>query len=481
MDAKNFLRSVEREAIVAYTNKEGIIEYVNSNFCRISGYSKEELVGQDHRIINSGYHPKSFFAEVWSTILSGNVWVGEVCNRAKDGSLYWVNTTISPSIVDGEILGFYAVRIDITRQKELEAKNAELTRLSNEIQQVAHIGGWSFLLDTEEFVITNQVRAILGVPGDLEIRPQDIDELIPGNIANPFSRLFKRVLEEGIGAIETFKMISLKGVVTWVKVTASLQKNPQGRPFKISGIFHDISDLKKAEEQTELERRKSIHSAKLASIGEMSSSVVHEMNNPIASIQANLKTMLRLEDVAEIHERLEKMELPVDKLIKLADNLRQYSRGYKTLSDQRICKLSDLINRALIFLEHRFNYASVDVAVEIDESLCIKCDSSEMEQVFVNLLNNSVDAIEKLKTRWIKVEGKRVKNKLRVSFIDSGEGIPKQIREHIFDPFYTTKSREKGTGLGMGIVKDILNHHDATISVDSSDPNTKFVIEFEAP
>ena len=479
MDAKNFLRSIEREAIVAYTNKEGIIEYVNGNFCRISGYSKEELIGQDHRIINSGYHPKSFFQEVWSTILSGNVWVGDVCNRAKNGSIYWVNSTISPSIVDGEIVGFYAVRNDITRQKELEARNAELTRLSNEIQQVAHIGGWSYSLEDEQFMITAQVRSILGVPSNLEIKPQDIDELIPGNSINPFSSLFTKVLEEEVGIIEVFKMISLKGVVTWVKVTASIQKSPLGKPIKISGIFHDISDLKQAEEKTEMERRKSIHSAKLASIGEMSSSVVHEMNNPIASIQANMKTMQKLTDLNEIQSRLEKMELPVDKLIKLADNLRQYSRGYKTRSEQKVGKLKEMIEHALIFLEHRFNYSNVEVAVEVDEDIVIKCDISEMEQVFVNLLNNSVDAIERLKTRWIKIEAHRVKGKIRLNFIDSGEGIPKKVREHLFGPFYTTKSKEKGTGLGMGIVRDILNQHDATIRIDTANLNTKFVIEFD--
>ena len=153
MDAKNFLKAIEREAIVAYTNKKGVIEYVNSNFCRISGYSKKELIGKDHRILNSGHHPKSFFINIWSTILSGNVWVGDICNRAKDGSLYWVNSTISPSIVDGEIAGFYAVRNDVTRQKELEQRNLDLTRLSNDLQKIAQIGGWTYILESKKLIV----------------------------------------------------------------------------------------------------------------------------------------------------------------------------------------------------------------------------------------------------------------------------------------------------------------------------------------
>ncbi len=480
MDAKNFLRSIEREAIVAYTNKDGIIEYVNSNFCKISGYSKEELIGQDHRIVNSGYHSSDFFKELWSTILSGRVWVGEICNRAKDGSIYWVNSTISPSVVDGETVGFYAVRNDITLQKELEAENAELTRISNEIQKIGNIGGWSFILDSKKFTVTDQVMTILGVPGNLLLKLKDLDDLVPGENELKPSQFLRRVIEKSQSDMHIFKMISLRGVVTWIKVTASIINDEQGRPYKVSGIFQDISDITKAEEQAEVERRKSIHAAKLASIGEMSSSVVHEMNNPIASIQANLRMTLRYDDINEIKARLEKMEKPVDKLIKLADNLRQYSRGYKTLSEQKVCDVKSLIEKTLVFLEHRFNYSNVDLALEIEEGLQISCDASEMEQVIVNLLNNSIDSIEKLRTRWVKIEGTKLKGKVVLSFIDSGEGIPKEVRDHIFDSFYTTKDSQKGTGLGLGIVKDILEHHNATITIDEEDPNTKFVIEFNA-
>ncbi len=480
MDAKNFLRSIEREAIVAYTNKDGIIEYVNSNFCQISGYSKEELIGQDHRIVNSGYHSSEFFRDIWNTILSGKVWVGDICNRAKDGSIYWVNSTISPSIVNGEIVGFYAVRNDISLQKELEARNAELSRLSDEIQNIANIGGWSYIIESEKFIVTPQVKKILGVPENLSLRVRDLDELSTGKNPLKYTDFIKTVIETGESNTRTFKMISLKGIATWIKATASLVLDPLGKPLKVTGIFQDISAITIAEEQAELERSKSIHSAKLASIGEMSSSIVHEMNNPIASIQANVRMMKRLDDIDEIHSRLEKVEKPVDKLIKLAENLRQYSRGHKTMRQQIVCDVKELVENTLVFLEHRFNYSSIDMALEIEEGLKILCDPSEIEQVIVNLLNNSIDSIEKLRTRWVKIEGRRIKDKICLSFIDSGEGIPKEVRDHIFDSFFTTKDREKGTGLGLGIVKDIMTHHNATIYVDADDPNTKFVLEFKS-
>lgn len=112
--------AVNETMIIAVTNKAGQILFVNNRFSDITGYSKEELLGNTHKIINSKTHPKSFFKEMWSTILKGHTWTGEICNRRKNGEFYWVKTYIIPVETYGNDTYFLSIRTDITLEKEKE-------------------------------------------------------------------------------------------------------------------------------------------------------------------------------------------------------------------------------------------------------------------------------------------------------------------------------------------------------------------------
>lgn len=239
--------ALNEASIVSETDREGIITYINDKFCEISGYSREELIGQNHNLVNSGYHPQSFFADMWAAISRSKVWKGEIKNKRKDGSFYWVDSTIAPIFdTDSQIVKYIAIRFDITERKEAEER---LQKLAAERK-------------AETDSLTQQVLKLLNeikgaAKGDLTVRAQVSNDIL-GAVADSFNFLIGS-LRKVVNGIQDLSSEVRTATSASITDTSQLAEQAHDQAEQIDGMLQqiermvnsikDVSDVAKRAEQ----------------------------------------------------------------------------------------------------------------------------------------------------------------------------------------------------------------------------------------
>lgn len=467
--------AIDQSAIVAMTDQTGRINYVNDKFCNISGYSRDELIGQDHRIINSGFHPKDFLRTIWTTIAKGEIWRGELRNRAKDGSIYWVDTTIVPLIDEHQRpFQYVAIRYEITERKLAEDRIRQQASLLDKAQDAIIVSDLN-----HQVLYWNQ--------GAERVYGWSEEDAFGRHIAELLSGGDRRELEKAHQALEVAdewkaesRHTTRSGERIIVESRWTLVKNDAGEPDYYLIINTDITEKKHTEEHL-------LRAQRMESIGTLAGGIAHDLNNILSPIMMAADMMRTNPDgdttrwVAMIKENAERG----------ADLIKQVLTFARGMAGERITvNLKHLIKEIVSVLKETLP-RSIKLEYEIEPELwTISADPTQIHQVLMNVCLNARDAMPDGGTLTIHAGNvaiddnyarmnidARAGSYLLLTVTDSGTGMSTDVINRIFDPFFTTKDVGKGTGLGLATTMTIVKSHDGFINVYSEPAKgTKFSI-----
>jgi len=461
--------ALDESSIVAITDQKGTITYVNDNFCTISKYHRSQLIGQDHRIINSGYHPKAFIRNLWVTIANGKIWRGELKNKAKDGSYYWVDTTIVPFLnSESKPYKYLAIRADITSRKAVE-ENLEMS--------LKETSDYKYALDESSIVaITDQKGSIKYANYNFcKISKFSYEELIgkdhriinSGHHPKEFIRNLWITIANGKIWRGELKNKAKDGSFYWVDTTIIPFLDENGKPYQYVAIRADITQRKQAEEEIiilneELEKRVKERTEEIESF---SYSVSHDLRGPLRAVNGYAKILE--EDYnsvldAEGKRLLNEIQYNALKMGVLIDDLLAFARlGRKEVQGSKI-DMNKLTATAIRDINQTTDHHA---QIKISKLLSVKADHALLEHVMNNLISNAIKYSSKKENPVVVIKSKRGNRELIYSVSDNGVGFEMEYQHKLFGVFQRLHSADDfpGTGVGLAIAQRIIKKHNGKI------------------
>ncbi|NIC40952.1 ATP-binding protein [Aquabacterium sp. A08] len=464
----SFARAMTEHSVYAETNSAGTITRVNEAFARISGHPAEALIGQDHRLLRSGVHPREFWDDLWAHMRSGRPWRREVCNRARDGHLYWLDSTVTPVLDShGHIRRIVCMSHDITARKadeKLLRNTQQALEMSN---RAAGIGTWDHEVGSAQVHWSPVTCQIFGVPSGTALGLSDALGRV--RQVHALRLAAGRALRHGQGWDLELTIVTADGRELWVRHIGNAEWH-EGRCERLYGTVQDI-DSRKRHELDLAEAREAAEAAS-RSKDRFLTTMSHELRTPMNAIlgfgqmlQIDPElTPLQQDNVAEILQAGGHLLELINDVLDLA----KINTGKVEMSLEPV-PLANTLRDCEQLVRGLAERHGVTLHLPEAPTAVLWADALRLRQVLLNLLTNAV--------KYNRADGQVVvalqagpRGQLRLEVSDTGRGIPPERMDDLFKPFQrldTDGASIEGTGIGLCITRQLLELMGGTIGVRS--------------
>jgi PAS domain S-box-containing protein len=390
-----------------------------------------------------------FFTVLWLTHTARN--------RAVQHSKELANTIYELKESESHILSI---------QKNLQVKESEL----EQAQEIAHFGSWSWDIKRKHLFWSDEIYRILGL---------DKEELNPSykkllrSIHNEDRELVNRANQESLigknGYDIKYRILLPHGEVKYIHQKSKTQYDSEGYPLKMVGIIHDITERKVTEDKIRQTKNQLVHSEKLSALGKLTGSIAHEFNNPIYGISLILQQLSQETKLNEEHHL--GLNIAIKECNRMALLISKLREFYKPSNQNKVqADINTLIKDIVGLVNKNLTLRKIELELNLAEKLpMVNCVEDQIKQVILNIINNAEEAILKWTAeKKITITTELFSSGIQIHFRDTGQGIPKENIKNLFDPFFTTRSSVKGSGLGLSISHGIIKDHGGNINAESN-------------
>jgi PAS domain S-box-containing protein len=480
-DSKAIFETINAQFLYSEADLQSNIIYVNDNLCTATGFNREELIGQNHNILNSGIHPKEFWSEMWEQLSHGKSWRAEICNRSRNGKSHWYDSVMAPVMnEEGQIERIVSLRSDITERVQI---GRQLKIIGDQLSvaiNVAKLGVWTWDLSTDRLKWNDRMYEIYDQPKEL------------GAAGLKYHHWRDRVHSEDveateaslIGAVEgreeftpTFRIYSPSRGLRYVLAGAQVVRDSQGKALKVTGINFDVTDQVMLEFELRGAKKEADVASELKS--QFLANMSHEIRTPMNGVIGMTDLLLGTELNEIQHNYAKTVKSSADSLLAIINDILDFSKVEKGMLDLNAVEFD--LGEMLHEIGRNMSFRAYDKGLEL---ICpanympqqwVNADLGRIRQILNNLLGNALKFTKQGEVALYCTvqEQTTLHTKILIEVTDTGIGLSEEQQSKLFQRFSqadgSTTRKFGGTGLGLSISKQLVELMGGEIGVKSTE------------